>query len=512
MSWYDIYATIRQYGTVHRFNATGEIVVNWRKHRRHSNPAACFTLQRTDKTDELKTLTELECSGGRVPLRWGRDTRTKSTNDEPSAAPETVPDQNSPKNILNALNDDCLRHIFKSEPLDHHDLCALAQTCTHFQWLAHSTFKSHYGNKPLTITHEQYSMRRLEALFLAFGQHITSIVLIDDFIFADIMLGFIAKYCPNVRQLSTSRMDFLAAKCATFKRLPSSQQAIFSAPFSRLDELNYESFKEREICSLPAIDLPNLRRFGVENMLIRDLAEIKTFFASLHGLSVLRLNRVLLHCDYNDVLECVPALSELDLNTSTCIGLTEEDEDDTLEQFVCFGRLQQMITFKYFSPYADFELQQIFNAIHVGNVPLKHVHLSAAHMEYPDNLNRMTTIESLVCQFNIGLETNLADFMKNNPNLRSIDVESGRITLDWIRRILQNARAALETAKFTIALKQWKPDLVADKLNVLQAIDQIVKSRRMNFSVAINLSGYVPKRLNMDVFDKFGDWFSFSTE
>lgn len=49
-----------------------------------------------------------------------------------------TPDHNSPSNILNKLNDDCIQSIFKLLSL--RDLCTVADTCTRFQYVAQMVF------------------------------------------------------------------------------------------------------------------------------------------------------------------------------------------------------------------------------------------------------------------------------------------------------------------------------------------------------------------------------------
>lgn len=62
-----------------------------------------------------------------------------------------APETDSPNNILNALNDDCLRNIFERfETLSM--LCSISNVCVRFSEIAKQVFKSKYRHKLISIT------------------------------------------------------------------------------------------------------------------------------------------------------------------------------------------------------------------------------------------------------------------------------------------------------------------------------------------------------------------------
>lgn len=99
-----------------------------------------------------------------------------------------------------------------------------------------------------------------EALFVNFGPHLTSVHPDDSEIYADIMLGFVAAYCPNVAELRTHRMDAIAPAIDRYKRLPLDRRPNVPRPFGQLRALEFIAPRPR--LRLPTCRPPSCRACG----------------------------------------------------------------------------------------------------------------------------------------------------------------------------------------------------------------------------------------------------------
>lgn len=124
------------------------------------------------------------------------------------------PDEESPKNITNALNDDCLREIFKTLHLL--DLSSIADVCMRFNEIATEVFASKYRNKKFGFDDLkrfgnrqvlQPTLTQIDDFLRNFGPSITRIsgrYSVCSTYGLNIILGMINKYC---NQLSDIEID-----------------------------------------------------------------------------------------------------------------------------------------------------------------------------------------------------------------------------------------------------------------------------------------------------------------
>lgn len=114
------------------------------------------------------------------------------------------PDQTSEKNILNALNDNCLRRIFKK--LNLLDISSVAVVCLRFNKIAKEFSASKYRDEKLNcnLFHSNYyTLATIEDCFRKFGSLFTSIsTKYDDKDYKSvILLGMIDEYCKNIKEI-----------------------------------------------------------------------------------------------------------------------------------------------------------------------------------------------------------------------------------------------------------------------------------------------------------------------
>lgn len=129
------------------------------------------------------------------------------------AAPMTTPQidqlllqpevEESPRNILNALNDHCLCKILVRLSL--FDLCSIAKTCKRLNQIAKTVFESKYKNKSIRL-HDVTAiggetMANIAYFLSNFGSSITSIHLDDGLGEGDVIVGLVDQHCKTIRSL-----------------------------------------------------------------------------------------------------------------------------------------------------------------------------------------------------------------------------------------------------------------------------------------------------------------------
>lgn len=110
--------------------------------------------------------------------------------------------EQSPRNILNALNDHCLCEILLRLGLL--DLCRVAKTCKRLNQIAKTVFESKYKNQDISLSdlkEEGETPTHVENFLMNFGSSITSINLeigrFDDVRHA--IVGLVDQHCKNIK-------------------------------------------------------------------------------------------------------------------------------------------------------------------------------------------------------------------------------------------------------------------------------------------------------------------------
>lgn len=110
----------------------------------------------------------------------------------------------SPKNILNALNEDCVCNILMRLSLV--DLCSISKTCCRLNAIARKVFERKYKKKTIALSELEQkgeTMTTIRYFLSNFGSSITSIQLltkIEDVVYNDVV-GLVAKECKNMTLL-----------------------------------------------------------------------------------------------------------------------------------------------------------------------------------------------------------------------------------------------------------------------------------------------------------------------
>lgn len=148
------------------------------------------------------------------PESEDNDTDEDETDeDEPNESKFQIPNelklapaQDAPQNIINALNNDCLQHIF--DELDMYDLYNVAHTCKHFNTIAKQSFKSRYSQKHRSLIQDLFdeklaSLFQVELFLRSFGTELRSLDLnFESHPNKEIVLRMCIEHCTKITALS----------------------------------------------------------------------------------------------------------------------------------------------------------------------------------------------------------------------------------------------------------------------------------------------------------------------
>lgn len=122
------------------------------------------------------------------------------------------PEQDSPKNILNVLNDDCIREILKKLHIS--TLIKVVDVCTRFNRIAKEAFLTKYRSKIINIFDLEWNRNptsvQIENFLSEFGPIISSITTLisrfdseryESIKNVDSTFKKIVKYCKNLNHL-----------------------------------------------------------------------------------------------------------------------------------------------------------------------------------------------------------------------------------------------------------------------------------------------------------------------
>lgn len=303
-------------------------------------------------------------------------------NEEITSIP---PARDSPKNILNILNDDCLQAIFSK--LDRNcDLLAAAEVCTRFQTNAKISFTSVniiFKPKPWYVRSESNRFMKI------FGPRIKSI----KFDRCDAKLNLVSKYCGN-----TLNMLRLHGKGNKFYKL--------SSPFAALKQLHLDNVSIEHFDSkamFPELEILELTR-------VKNLNWMANAFPKLKHVSLAK-------CDLSDdafieFQKCNPQLQSLDLYRYRKLSFAVFDGIDTrlpnihaisfkvgkmgesIRQLGNFRYLRKLILLNSYHINSHV-MESLFLAWVINNQPIENLIIDYVNVELSTHLQRLKKIKLL---------------------------------------------------------------------------------------------------------------------
>lgn len=358
-----------------------------------------------------------------------------------------APAQDSPHNIINALNDDCLLHILAE--LDANDLTNVAKTCRRLNGIAEEMFKSKFsrhGRSLWTSLREnrlEWSLFEIESCIQTFGHEIRSLE-IDYFCEPkpELLFRMCVEYCPKIECIDLICPKWNAGLSNELRRLlPRLKQLrldmLLDEPWAPNDlfvgdwQLEVLELRVNIDWTAITIQLPKLTQ-----LLLRDSDElteeiINQCILGNPQLCKLALNQFSINASIlNRFPTYLPNLQELAFNG--CVG--DLYVQPTLPDWHRFQTLKSL----HLGWNDDFSAEIILAALIAGEVALENLALRVIDdnllTEYITALNHLKTL-----RFDDGdvAALDIYRFARDMSELSVIVLNHWQISIEWIKEFLR---------------------------------------------------------------------------
>lgn len=396
-----------------------------------------------------------------------------------------APEPQSPQNILNALNDDCLRTIFESEILDILDLCSAASVCKRFKRLANNVINTMYRHEIAFPHHKSTMLCRLEEYLENVGDTFTSITITDDY--PSILYRMFAKFGTNIHALDCWLHD---TKGTLIKMRPLIERIqklriFFDSPIERMDlGLNQlltakcpmleelivkDMYHKYPKVTLPTTNLSKLSSVEMMGVTVDDEKSTASFFSRNRQLDNISICATM--ATFN-LLKYGKSIQYLKLLGSCCI----HDENDLWFQFDNLKRLDLQVF------YRDRHLETFIEKLADSRVLLEKLNFLETKLDdtwtpnIVDNICRMPSIKQL--KINNCCDGDLLRFNQYLVQLENIHIFSTKLTTKGVREFFANVGASVDQAEF-----QLHRDNVMD--DEISAIERMAKRRRIRVKLSV---------------------------
>lgn len=337
-------------------------------------------------------------------IHWISNCRIKAKPAHPlHQSGNEQPDQVSDANIINALNDDCLRVIFWH--LNLVDLTNAAEVCVRFNEHAKIAFKAKFTE--LEITRADFSRRIAKAVLRNFGKLIRSLKVESMALGPDHEALTLIHLHTSTALTELHLVDF---KCCMNINLPNAVYALMSQV--KQLTLEYCRFHNKLEALLAACNqLSALRIVGSrwnENAINRRFEQLKEAqFANNFMLTDFELNEFI---ELNPTLENLTITENYELLSSNTIQSISKnlphlvkldfeqpslDEDDSnfLKNADTLGQLNSLKSLTFHLNYCDSALP-LMRALANGNVPIEHLKLLGGSI-HNDSVKFMSQLKKM---------------------------------------------------------------------------------------------------------------------
>lgn len=444
-------------------------------------------LMRTEKTDQLKTEPEIEIESNKCTIEWQRDKIICMEIASVAEALTIPPDQESPHNIHNSLNDDCLRAIFEADQLSLDDLCSIGSVCERFNSIAKQVFESRYKNEQKCLTDMRTKhLCKIEEYFRIARNTAISYW---DFKDPQVIFGFILKYCKNLKQIVWNDLNqstlnemrpFLDQ--LTEIKLTSIHSCDFTGVFTSvaaLDRLDISLMHDKS--RLPDAHLPKLTNLRLSDIDKLALTESVERLFQLNGqLKTLSIdNEIVLDFQFERALKHLPNIEELFIRC-TRHYYKEENVDMDLTYL---PQLKYLKTLRYEGYYST---QKVLLSVLVDS----QVSLDCLILDYFDDdtdypMAYFPNLKIVEC-FKIGrLDSDtILDLLRSLPKANEIEIFTERMTLEDIHEVLQLNN---HPTKITYRLLDIDDDYLSCDSDTVDEIDRIRTERGIDLKVMIEI-------------------------
>lgn len=355
----------------------------------------------------------------------------KKTNEENAIDVNDPPAQDSPKHILNALNDFCIQLILRH--LDNvRDLLSAAEVCTRFQENAKQCYRQRYKairitkllsifGVPIDLHVSDVPPDRLESFLSRFG-HLIHFIKIDDLGISDdgTIFDMIAQFCgKTLRVLETSmHIHSELLHMNTW------------APFQALEALILSNVSLKHFCALP-----QLQYLCLECVVLDDYDELLHIFRKLQAIKFIKLagltnsmfiefmakNRQLKSITINGCSVTTTPFRYMARLVPHLVHLTylDSNEISSLDS-VYLGRLQEIRFLNI--DCVRHSMKAMVDLLAKNDAPIEDLVLRKADDDYAESIPKLKYLRRLlVSDFTNQM---IIDVIENTPNLEEINIEN----------------------------------------------------------------------------------------
>lgn len=213
-----------------------------------------------------------------------------------------APPADSPHNMLNALNDDCLDAIFRYEKLSAQDMYEISRVCSRFRRVVQNVCRTKYAStKGLVVATNHIPLWELEQCLMLVGASMQSMGSMRSQ-HPDLVMRLIARHCPKALALySVLYSPILDSPLGGLAR---------RLQVLRLGPL-HSACVHYQVLSLPAVRCPQLTELHLSNVQLPDRANTMHFADSNPQLAKLVLHNVELCMPIDQLIAKWPHMREL---------------------------------------------------------------------------------------------------------------------------------------------------------------------------------------------------------
>lgn len=442
--------------------------------------AVTVYFEQTECTNAYKSHCGFIHDGHAIQMRWLRDIQFVEQIETPKFADtilENIPEEESPSNILNKLNYDCLEAISRCPILDARDLLALAMSCTSFEFpaskaLKRELFKADEKHNEFDWTKPFYqNIQHLQT----FGHSFTTLNL-ENCSTNKIMVGLINRYCSRLKYLRIHA----SAMIDRDGRLTSEMMSVMS----RLEEISISGISNgaghgNNVTTLhfPRFQCPQLTKIELKYIQCLDDSSITPFLIVNPQLRALKM----LCCEFERTFDYIannlPSLEELEV-----YGRRVSIDVSTI------GRLKRLKKLRV--PFNDVWMDRAIEIVLTNGLPLEHIDIQILPNDVEAFLNKLNGIPTLKSiYFTMPTGNELVQIARHLPNLTKLGVVSGGMEFEHVLQILQVNGSQL--TDFEAKIHPTHLDI-----GHVDAIAEIVEKRSMRLKVTVFNINNVPVSVN----------------
>lgn len=474
-----IYEVIRTFGLIHSMYINRDV------------PEVIVVFKKSAHLETFKPFRAIRVDGKKWKIRFTLEMENnKAVRPQGFVAQSLETPAKSPYNILNALNDDCLRPIFKHEVLDIEDLCNVANACERFKWLAIETFRRKYKGETIVIKNSaDTAVWQWRDCLDVFGKLMKSIT-IEGQPNNDMLRHLVDKYCPNIGDLMCSTdAPNIDDMCSLFSRL--NTLTLFWTQTSVFDYSDSVTEYELGAFQLPPTQLTNLVEF---NLICGDLQlkSAEAFFAvnpQLQRLQIGDSNKILVRSNILHCLRHLPNLQKLRLFSCWILGEVGEVDSDAYDALRGMKQLKHL-TIEETSHLSRHALESMIRSIVDEQLPLEYFSLTVGtKLSNILDIGNIKTITSLVLGMKSLEDDELISIVENLPHLTDFLSDMSKITMHGVKCFVEIAHPSM-TAQFVLN----KPDIDLT-VRYAAAIDQLLLKRGVDLGVVLQFDKELESKL-----------------